>query len=374
MGIGYNPRTITDGLVFYIDMMNSAKSWKGAPTTNLANGKIFNGNNNFTVNTNVVDTMPDKSIGIARELNAQFVSDANRTVSIGSFSLTAGLTYTLSFYAKNINCSGFGGNLYSSTLSRVIDYITYPSINTTSWTRVIKTFTVPDEGFNPVILDPQAFRDAGYGLFRLCWLMLENSSFASAYTPTSRNNTQNIIDLTGNYAITATNLNYNSDNTYSFFTNSVANYMDISSNSLISGTNPFTVEAFFTNDTGSGCILGNYGVGNTSNTFWLYAGGMYLNVNNYISNPGPRINGTHCICVSRDVSGNVKVYFDGVLDSTYTNTTSINAGQNFRIGADVNGAGEPFKGNIYSIKVYNRVLSDSECAANYNALKSRYGK
>ena len=35
MALSHSPKIITDGLVFTYDMSNPAKSWKGAPATNL---------------------------------------------------------------------------------------------------------------------------------------------------------------------------------------------------------------------------------------------------------------------------------------------------------------------------------------------------
>src|SRR6056300_1954798 len=94
------PEISNDGLVFHFDMGNTDKSWKGAPTTNLSviGGKYFSGNGNFTTNETIQDVLPDGSIGDVRYLNADYVVDPNRTVSIGNYNLTAGSTYTLSFY------------------------------------------------------------------------------------------------------------------------------------------------------------------------------------------------------------------------------------------------------------------------------------
>ena len=71
-------------------------------------------------------------------------------------------------------------------------------------------------------------------------------------------------------------------------------------------------------------------------------------------------------------SGSVKLYLDGALSSTGTLNTSItNNGQLYRIGADVNGAGEPFSGSLYTLRVYNRALSETDVIRSYNTLKQR---
>jgi len=216
MAVVSGAKIVDDGLIFHYDMDNVKKSFKGKPTTNLANGKFFDGNNNFSTDETIQDVLPDGTIGDVRYLNADNLVDPNRTVSIGNYSMTANETYTLSFYVKNINCTGFGGNLYSPGLGRVIGSITYPEINNYEWTRVVTTFTIPDEGVDPVSMSPQAFRDAGYGFFKMCWLQMEQGSFATPYVGDSRSNTEAILDLTGTNTITTSSLTYDSDGTFEF--------------------------------------------------------------------------------------------------------------------------------------------------------------
>jgi hypothetical protein len=77
--------------------------------------------------------------------------------------------------------------------------------------------------------------------------------------------------------------------------------------------------------------------------------------------------------VTRDTPGNVRLYKNGVLETTSTTTASVTTGQNWRIGKDVNGNSEMFNGRIYQIKVYNRVLSADQIYNNYLLAKYRYG-
>lgn len=394
------PKIINDNLVFHYDISNTQKSWKGPPTTNLAAGTFFYGNGvNFPVNRDIIDIMPNGTAGTARELNAQIVSDPNRTVSIGSYSLTAGSTYTLSFYVKNINCTGFGGNLYSPTLGRVIGGINYPSVSTTGWTRVITTFTVPSEGYNPVTLSPQVFRDGGVGFFRLCWLMLEQSSNASTYTPVARTNTQAIVDLTNNHSITASNLTYNSDGSFSF--NGTSDYMHPSINH--SYKNSSCLEVVFnstSHGTGFKTIFGyahNYNYSNPT------IGSIYLNNNTLSASvitatevyrvvtaaSNINTNAIYHVCLNKDTTnGTLQLYVNGVLSgsqtfnaATYGQWTTAGSwiGQDILdIGKSTNtssGQGwstDYFSGKIYVAKVYNRTLSAAEILQNYNALKERY--
>ena len=84
--------------------------------------------------------------------------------------------------------------------------------------------------------------------------------------------------------------------------------------------------------------------------------------------------------VFKKESGVYKLYLyrNGVLDaSTTSNVTSYNMNNwaNFeaRIGSGSSTYPELWKGNIYSGKVYNRAISDSEVLQNFNVTKSRFG-
>jgi len=366
MSLSHSPKIATNGLVFAYDMGNYNKSWKGAPTTNLAGSNFFGGNGNFTINRTISDKMPDNTIGNVRELNAQIVTDGNRTVSIGSYSMTAGSTYTLSFYVKNVSCTGFGGNLYSPTLGRVIGSIVYPPTNSKTWTRVVTTFTVPNEGPNPVTMSPQVFRDGGIGIFKLCWLMVEQSNIVAAYTPTSRSNTEAIVDWTDKNTITANSLTYNSDGSFSF-----------------NGTSDFISSSFATT---SGQALTVQG--------WVYSTETTANYKNFFDSVTQRP------MIWWNTSGQIE------FDASYYTTTSVYRNQwvqvalskpaglsaaSYYVNGSLVGTGtaystpavtptwfnrssaQTWKGNCSNIQVYNRTLSAAEVAQNFNALRGRYG-
>jgi hypothetical protein len=186
----------------------------------------------------------------------------------------------------------------------------------------------------------------------------------------------NVYDLSGNgYTGTLTNgAYYSSTNGGCVVFDGSNDYIDTNSNSIITGTNPFTVEVFYTmTASGGGAIFGNYGSGYTSGTLWFSAQyGIYINGSVYAAG-APLATGTRHLVSTRDSSGNTKTYVNGILSSSGTLTASIPAGQNFRLGTDVNGTGEPFAGNLYIARVYNRVLDASEVYSNYNQCRARIG-
>jgi hypothetical protein len=147
-------------------------------------------------------------------------------------------------------------------------------------------------------------------------------------------------------------------------------YVDLNSNSIISGNQSFTIESFYTiTGANGGAIFSNYGPGYTSNTIWFSGQyGIYINAACYAST-APITSGTHHMVATRNSSGLVKLYLNGVLSNTATLNSSIATPINYRIGTDVNGTAEPFSGNIYNIRVYNRELTSLEVLQNYQTQK-----
>ena len=70
-------------------------------------------------------------------------------------------------------------------------------------------------------------------------------------------------------------------------------------------------------------------------------------------------------------NGTGKIYLDSVLKNT-NSFTKCNDAEEIIIGGETEGSGYYFDGHISSVSFYNRVLTASEVQQNYNALKSRY--
>jgi hypothetical protein len=181
-------------------------------------------------------------------------------------------------------------------------------------------------------------------------------------------------DLSGNgYSSTLINSpTFTSDNGGSIFFDGTNDYADLNSNSIIAGTNPFTIESFYKTTGGTnGAIFTNFGTGYGSGVWFAGRYGIWINAAVYVIN-APLPLGTYHMVATRDGSGNVRLYINGLLNNTGTLTGSIPSNINFRIGSDVNGFNEQLTGHLYSLKVYNRVLSASEVQQNYNSQKSRF--
>jgi hypothetical protein len=194
-----------------------------------------------------------------------------------------------------------------------------------------------------------------------------------------------VIDRSGNgrTGTATTQTNFSSDIYGGGFVftgrNPDVTWIDFPSNTFItSGNNSFTLEAWYDwyGVPGASALLVNYPGSDGSSTAWLYYGGIYLqNANGYIDNPDTRCVGRNHIVATRS-GGVLKTYFNGVLEKTNTNTTSIPNSQ-WRVGSDYSSGGaggETFGGKIYITRAYNRALSDAEVLSTYNTYKGRFGK
>lgn len=89
--------------------------------------------------------------------------------------------------------------------------------------------------------------------------------------------------------------------------------------------------------------------------------------------------GIHHVAATYDPDrGSSKIYIDGQLVGTKSNTDPINYGSASNNSYQVGRWGYPsygrhFEGNIYEVQVYDRALTDDEIAYNFEARRGRYG-
>jgi hypothetical protein len=206
-----------------------------------------------------------------------------------------------------------------------------------------------------------------------------DSAFVSPYVYSARSSTEAVVDITGNISVTANNLTYNSDNTFTF---------NASSSNI-------TSSSFTGHQTASGTLMGWAYPTSTSGDLYLVAAG---GTTTYGASRAIRINsGSWCSVnygsSTEDWNGivaanlntwqhvayvwsgtTIRFYLNGV---EYTNTRSgmvTPLGSVLTIGAT---SWSPvygyWPGRIGAMQVYNRALSASEVRQNFNTLRSRYG-
>lgn len=386
------PNEVTNGLVFYYDMSNTHKSWKGPPVTNLLNysdslnGEPWTGYCGDTSNVTYKTTdivAPDGSYNATKLVMSGSITCGSGPcwglLSGYSLRFISGQTYTVSIWAR---CA-------TGTLSMQLgmnDSFGTTVILTTTWQRFSYTAIITsnlDRGL-------QFIRgDATNGITFYVWgAQCEQNTFASHYMSSStglgtRQNTQAIIDLTGNNTITATSLTYNSDGSFSF--DGVSNSLTVPFNSsLFTFDDEQTVIIWMKNQSPSADRRNPYnmayaGAGSIThesdtqlNYYYGTEGGDSPGYANHASPFSVVLGETAMICITRNTS-QTAWYKNGILYNTKINPygTVVTGTNDITIGAGYAGH---FGGNLYVVQVYNRALSAGEVLQNFSSLRGRFGK
>lgn len=372
MALAHSPSIVTNGLIFYYDMQNTQKSFKGAPTTNLITGAVsVGGASAFVVSdttTNSV-TLPSTSTGWAGYYQANVAATTQYTISFEYRSDIDGSTFVL-------DNDGASDNVFNTAFTC-----------STSWQTFTKTVTSTTAGATSIWLQ----RSTG-GAIYIKNAQLEANSFATLFVKGTRSNTQAIIDLTGKNTITATSLTYNTNGTFSF--NGTNNSISLGTSFLpaVTSGQKITLSAWINPSRGSNYILGrsennaNYGnyslyMSNGTVIFGYYSGsgGGY---SQYSLGTIPTSSWSY-ISVSHTYgsSSSTVSTINGVSGGSWTSGgSSIPDGTNeaFEVGhwygTPSNGnASYWFAGNIGVVQVYNSALTLLEQQQNFNALRGRYG-
>lgn len=396
MALQNSPKIVTKNLIFYFDMNNKMKSWLGKPITNYYGD--FSTSSGLRPNTQhlsygagwvgVDPGAPSPGFNIGKVY--KFVSGSLTSTWSGNsygymfkdLASANGSVYTFSFWAYvSADCnidylpatsettSGYGTpniqNAYDLTKKGTWQKIGISSTGvgtTTRWLAYPARYGVTDGSFT--------------GYFLIGGVQVEDGSFDTPYSESTRTNTQSIIDLTKNNTLTANSLTYNTDGTFSF--NGSSNYITAAASSNFGFGSNGTVEQLV-------YISGNSG---TNNRLWCVANNSsgldaYLNGGSYnVYMHGGIVGTTTALPVSQSVlitvtysAGAVTIYFNGIaqpLTGTTTGYNITNAGALF-IGEYSGGGNYYYNGKIYLMRVYDRALTADEVKQNFNATRSRYG-
>ena len=185
---------------------------------------------------------------------------------------------------------------------------------------------------------------------------------------------------------------FSSANNGSFFFDGTNDYIEVSNSNLLTfETNPFTIDFWlYSTYVHSGgalyrTILSSYdnynGIYQTYFFLGLFNNGSTLNnfvsfLNSQSGNLmlplGANINVNEWTNVTfTRLDNNLVCYKNGVSVSTAVSTNNFSGTRNARIGGGVEQV-NTFQGSISSMKIYNRALSATEIAQNFNAMRERY--
>jgi hypothetical protein len=286
-------------------------------------------------------------------------------------------TYTSSLRHEIIKGDGTTGSFSNI-------FINNPSSQTGSYARVSSTFTPASAGVNgdrQYRIIGQSFA-SGSSRIHLFWrkLQLEQNDHSTTFVSGSRNTW---VDLSGNNN-NGTLLNnplYNSGSRGGIVFNGTSNYVDCGYTMNFSSN--FTIElAFKTLFTGSnGIMCSKYDF--TDPNFWFGVDNNKLKFSISVGTGGgkvepasiPNVNdGNWYIghAVYDSTTYTVSVYLNSILQSSITGNTAFTDTNRSYYIARFNPTAVYFPGTIAYNKIYNRALSASEIAQNYNAQKSRF--
>lgn len=387
----HSPKIVTDGLIFYYDMNNTKKSWKGAPTTNLTD-----------VSLQAIQGAPTCTYVSTEDGWKKYA--LNGTWSAGSYpyslgvtgiTFTGGVTYSTSCYIKT-NVPQKFGSLFTG-----MNYVNQPMNNvgtsfsvaqpdgslyvgrsgfqytsSTSQTGYLISGTTDGTVFNSV--SDFVYLKSG---------QIETGSFPTPYVASARSTTQAVLDLVGRTTVTPS-LTYASDNTFSLSSAS-SNGITIPLTTAFNKTEG-TIDMWIypTSYNGGNGYFVNRDSAEANALDWLwigpYSGTFYFRIGNtdccsndlsvgswYTVVP---LNTWKNICCTWKSSGSSTVYVNGELvgSRSISAIPNTNPTANGIIGLGHGNADSYFNGKIPSTKIYNRQLSSAEVMQNFNATRGRY--
>ena len=179
---------------------------------------------------------------------------------------------------------------------------------------------------------------------------------------------------------------YNSANGGSLVFDGTDDYITTGKVLVPNNTASYTVSVWCyrnSNSVGNDILLSQWTFANVNNSFFfgfnstglLYFSDRWTN----ITVPGAGNTGVwmNLVGVYRTYvfpsQANAFIYLNGSLSATRNDGLNYSGTGNFIIGRQGELSDEYFSGNISQVSVYNRELTATEIAQNYNALKGRYG-
>lgn len=386
------PKVSTTGTVFYYDMSNQTKSWKGKPTTNLISSQGLGYGYYAYVSGNPTDIITFDQIGNSQLCKRYTISSAVNAAR-GAFyptTMSASTDYAFSFYLKyngnnvtvpsiyadaskgypegGANNNSFNSSSLTATLIGNNWYYCVYKFNYSSCptSKCILAFGI-NTGSDSTYLN---------NTFDVYNAQLEVGTFATPYIEGTRTDTQAIVDLTRNNTLTSTNLTYNSDNTFQWDSGVDARIQAPSSSNFAFGTGDFSIECWV-NPTNFGNYTHMVALPD-QNTFVLKAnisdGAIYFYSSAFTTYPTTGwtlVAGAWNHIVLTRVSSVAYCYLNGAFVGSKSGFTNNFTSQVLNIG---NGYGSEWTAKkIGIVKIYNRALTAIEIKQNFQAIRGRYG-
>lgn len=364
-----------ENLVFGYDLADTVNSYVGEPTTNLAVPTW----SNWGVDASGYSTTGTRTILSPYHVRIDDVSSNTRQSFAFYSGFNASTTYTFSVKFKKIAgaptlrfqiYSYVGGNWTNQT------FPTTAQIGLTDkegWQTASYSYTTAAgaSGIYWYIQDGDDYTAYTHS-FELKEIQLEAKLHATPFVAGTRSATQGLLDLASNSTINLSSVSFNSNAQLTF--DGTDDTVPIG---IVGGySSNITCEAVFRTTSGAGwknMISGGCG------DIIFTVNGNLLNFGAQCSSPIPHANYSNTVvntgawfhAVATYDGVRVKIYINGVLENTYARSGSFTPSA-LRVGSANGGVSEFFQGDLPLLKVYNRALTESEVARNFNAIKSRF--
>ena len=376
-----------NSLVFAFDLGDVSNSYKGEPTTNvIANPEPLSGwgVSNYLTSTATITYSSDNGIP-HMELSSVNVDGSYPRINMANLTSTITDGFSISFEAKsNISNVRLGLALYSVGSTKTTQYATL----STEWQRFkfenLTTGFTLDDGYLRV---PSTTSGAVYYIRRI---QVEQKTHATPYTAGTRSATQGLLDLTGNLTIDLTNVSFDSnaqmtfDGTDDFAV--VQNFQtplnsrtvelvtkinqSINSNSQAHIYGNSDQPGDSTNDKGVAILYRN-------NNIVCYIAGYDPNT----SPTSPRTTLTLVTAPVVDQPYHIVITHDNITAKAYVNGELVDSrpcigsrqpNNKLTLGSYSAGYSTRYNGKISMVKVYSKVLSAEEVAANFQVTRKRF--
>ncbi len=399
MALSHSPSIATGNLMLYLDAAN-LKSYKGEPTTNIiSNGDFSNGTTSWSTYASPISVVTrydvPSALNMAKTvLRCDTLSTAHGGGNYGgasyNVSMTSGLVYTVSYYARSL--SGNMNLVFNfQSGSGDSNNLSHSNTITSSWQKFSYSATLNTA--KPIMYIWN--QNVASGIFEITEIQVEQKSSATTFVNGTRGTT---VATGGGWADISGKSNhgemingagvYSSTDQGSINLDGSDDYVRVSYNASsmdfslaqtvcmwlkpLTGATAFRRNPYAQAYGGPGTITHE-----TGGDFTYYFGTNGGDGSPYVGRGSGftvAVNELAFITVSRNQGTNTsKWYKNGSLLTTadaggYATTT--NGTSNIIIGA---GYVTSFLGHIYNVSVYNRTLTDAEVLQNFNALRGRYG-
>ena len=396
----YSPKTSTDGLVFHYDTGNTVRSYLGEPTTNFVPGTY--GYTTYAYVSGPVDTAVFNEKNQLTTVKRYTITEAINTARarILPSGLTTGVAYTFSFKWKyngtttaspSVGIDASKGNPEGGANN---NSFTSATTNTVSigngWYLSTYTFVFSSVPTGQCMLTFGIVTGSTAGFvgetFDIYEAQFEIKNHRTQYSNGTRSATQGLKDLTAKNTIDISTVSFDSNAQMTF--DGSDDHILTSENIALNGSQTFEVITTISGGPQSPAgIISNHDYANTSNFGLNHISGNRIGISigytdnsreydskytTYTATVGTPF---HLVMTFDQSSNTVKLYINGVLDSTFVLTKTVK----FTSRPVVLGRWDYqynyyyFNGKIPVAKAYNRALSAADVTQNFNAVRGRYG-